>query len=175
MVDEVSSRTKRSAHSLRFEQAMRSAVPGVISRLSDIDYSQIRDLVPWIAIVDPDRAGYTLKFTRAGAGIVKLVGREAVGTDYLDFVDPSIKGDAFDSCFLMLERPCGLWQMTPVSMADGTHALAEYTGFPVFDEQRGRGQIIFLIVHTFADVGKLPRVGAVQHSTVWQWLEIRCA
>jgi hypothetical protein len=175
MDDTLPTRTKRSAHSLRFEQAVRSPAPGVIPRLADIDYRSVRDLVPWIAIVDPDRSEYKLKFTRAGAGIITLAGREAVGSDYLDLVDPAIKGDAFDACFLMLERPCGLWQVTPVAMADGSRVSVEYTGFPVFDEQRARGQIVFLIVHSFVDVGKAPRVGAVQHASEWQWLEMRGA
>lgn len=168
-------RTKRSEQSLRFEQALRPTAPGVIPQLADIDYSSIRDLVPWIAVMDPDRATLTLKFVRAGAGIVKLVGREAVGTDYLELVDPAIKGDAFDSCFVMLSRPCGLWQITPGRMADGSIVRVEYTGFPVFDDQRGRGQIIVLIVHSIPDIGKLPSVGEVQHSTEWHWLELRPA
>jgi hypothetical protein len=165
--------TKRTAQSLRFEQTLRSPVPGVMPRLADIDHSTIRDLVPWIAVVDPDKTALTLRFTRAGAGIVKLVGREAVGFDYLNLVDPAIKGDAFDSCFVMLARPCGLWQITPGRLADGSTVLVEYTGFPVFDDQRGRGQIIFLIVHAIPDVGKAPGVDQVQHSTEWQWLELR--
>ena len=166
-------RTKRSAQSLRFEQAMRCEAPGVMPRLSDVDYNSIRDLVPWIAVVDPDRSALTLKFTRAGAGIVRLVGREAVGFDYLDLVDPAIKGDAFDSAFLMLSRPSGLWQITPALTDDDAKVNVEYTGFPVFDEQRGRGQIIFLVVHTIADVGKAPGIRAVQHATEWHWLELK--
>lgn len=171
--DSTTPRTKRSAQSLRFEQAVRSPVPGVMPRLADVDYGNIRDLVPWIAVIDPDRTSLTLKFTRAGAGIVKLVGREAVGFDYLNLVDPAIKGDAFDSCFVMLSRPCGLWQITPAQLADGSKVAVEYTGFPVFDDQRGRGQIIFLIVHAIADVGTVPGVGEVGHSTDWHWLELR--
>lgn len=166
-------RSRRSAQSLRFERAVRSPVPGVMPRLADVDYGNIRDLVPWIAVIDPDKATLSLKFTRAGAGIVKLVGREAVGFDYLNLVDPAIKGDAFDSSFVMLTRPCGLWQITPARMADGSQITVEYTGFPVFDDQRGRGQIIFLIVHSIPDVGTVPGVGEVRHSTVWQWLELR--
>ncbi len=167
------SRTKRSMQSQRFERALRSSEPGVMPRLSDVDYSVIRDLVPWIAVIDPDRTSLALRFVRAGAGIEKLVGREAVGFDYLEFVDPAIKGDAFDSAFLMLSRPCGLWQITPALLADGSTVNVEYTGFPVFDEQRGRGQIMFLIVHTIADVGKAPGIHAVQHSTEWHWIELR--
>ncbi|NOT38911.1 MAG: hypothetical protein HOP13_00290 [Alphaproteobacteria bacterium] len=168
-------RTKRSTQSLRFEQALRPAVAGVMPHLSDVDYSSIGDLVPWIAVIDPDRASLALKFTRAGAGIEKLVGHEAVGSDYLELVDPAIKGDAFDSTFVMLSRPCGLWQITPGQMADGSRVKVEYTGFPVFDEQRGRGQVIFLIVHSIADVGKAPGVLTVQHSTEWHWIERRHA
>lgn len=170
---DVAAKAKRSAQSLRFENAVRAPAPGVMPRLADVDYSGIRDLVPWIAIVDPDRVAMSLKFTRAGAGIAALIGGDAVGFDYLDLVDPAIKGEAFDSCFVMLSRPCGLWQITPGKLTSGEHVRVEYTGIPVFDEVRGRGQIIFLIVHSFDDVGKAPRVEAVQHSTMWQWLELR--
>jgi hypothetical protein len=170
---DVTAKQKRSAQSLRFESAVRAPASGMMPRLSDVDYSSIRDLVPWIAVVDPDRAGMTLKFTRAGAGIAALIGGEAVGFNYLDLVDPAIKGEAFDSAFLMLTRPCGLWQITPATLGDETRVQVEYTGFPVFDEERGRGQIIFLIVHSIEDVGRSPRVEGVQHSTNWQWLELR--
>jgi hypothetical protein len=171
--DTTISRTKHSAQSLRFEQAVRRSVPGVMPRLSDIDYSTIRDLVPWLAVVDPDRVALSLRFARAGAGIAKLVGGDAVGFDYLDLVDPAIKGDAFDSAFLMLSRPCGLWQITPALMNDGSTINVEYTGFPVFDEVRARGQIIFLIVHAIPDVGKAPGIRAVQHATEWHWIELK--
>lgn len=167
------SRTKRSAQSLRFELAVRALGISAIPRLADVDYNAVRDLVPWIAVIDPDRATSSLKFARAGAGIARLVGRDAVGFDYLDLVDPAIRGDAFDSAFVMLSRPCGLWQITPATLADGSKVKVEYTGFPVYDEQRDRGQIIFLIVHSIRDVGKVPGVGRVEHSTEWQWLELR--
>jgi hypothetical protein len=173
--DNTISRTKRSTQSLRFERALRSKVPGVMPRLSDIDYGPIRDLVPWVAVLDPDRATLCLRFTRAGAGVEKLVGREAVGFDYLELVDPAIKGDAFDSAFVMLSRPCGLWQITPGQLADGSRVKVEYTGFPVFDEQRGRGQLIVLITHAIADVGKVPAIRTVQHSTEWHWIKLRNA
>ena len=167
------SRPLRSMQSLRFEQAVRAPAPGMMPHLTDVDYSELRDLVPWIAVIDPDKAGMTLKFTRVGAGIGALIGPEAVGFDYLSLVDPAIKGEAFDSCFLMLARPCGLWQITPAVMADGSHVRVEYTGFPVFDAERGRGQIIFLISPALDDVGRSPPVAGVQHAATWQWLELK--
>ena len=126
--------------------------------------------MPWTAILYPDRDAFTLRFVRAGEGISKFIGREATGIDYLDFVDPAIKGEAFDSTFVMLSRPCGLWQITPALTADGRRIEVEYTGYPIFNREEGQGQIIILIEHSFS---RVPLVVMVQHSTEWTWLEMR--
>jgi hypothetical protein len=163
----------RSNHSLRFEKILRAAAaPGVIPNISDVDFSQIADLIPWTAIMDPNGEAFTLKFVRAGEQLSNFFGRDAVGLDYLDFVDPAIKGEAFDAAFVMLSRPCGLWQITPGLTADGQSIEAEYTGYPIFDEKSGRGQIIFLIQHALE---RVPLIVLVQHSTEWTWLEMRGA
>lgn len=129
-------------------------------------------LEPSIALLHPDRETYTLKFVRAGAQISKWLGREAVGVDYLDLVDPQIRGDAFDATFLMLERPCGLWQLTPGVTVDGETVASEYTGLPVFDLANGRGLIAFLVQMSSA---RPMRIVMVKHSTEWAWLELRAA
>jgi len=163
----------RSNHSRRFENVLRAAAaPGAIPNVSDVDFSQIADLIPWTAIMDPNGEAFSLKFVRAGEGISRFLGREAIGLDYLDFVDPAIKGEAFDATFVMLSRPCGLWQITPALTADGQNIEAEYTGYPIFNEKSGRGQIIFLIQHSLE---KVPLVVLVRHSTEWAWLEMRSA
>jgi hypothetical protein len=164
-------RLKRSADSLRFETALRGASwPGVMLRLADIDCSKIQDLLPWIAVIDPQAKGRSLNFMRAGAGLASVLGCDPIGMDYLDWVDPAIKGDAFDSAFLMLSRPCGLWQITPVSTMQSKRETVEYTGFPVFDHVNGRGQIMCLIHHKLSP---LPRLLSVQHATTWSWIELR--
>ena len=163
----------RSDHSLRFEKTLRAAAaPGAIPNVSDVDFSQIADLIPSTAIMDPNGEAFTLKFVRAGERLSRFFGREAIGLDYLDFVDPAIKGEAFDAVFVMLSRPCGLWQITPCLTADGHSIAVEYTGFPIFDDKSGRGQIIFLIHHSLE---RVPLIVLVQHSTEWAWLEMRGA
>ena len=87
----------RSADSLRFEKTVLATVSGEIPRLADIDFSPIKELMPAVAFLHPDRDRRSLKFVRAGATISQLLGREAVGCDYLDIVDQAIKGDAFDA------------------------------------------------------------------------------
>ena len=167
-------RQKRSADSLRFEDAVRAAaVPGGMPRLVDIDLGQVHDLIPWIAILDPNKETRTLKFVRAGAGIEQFLGRSAAGFDYLEIVDPAIHGEAFDSAFVMLERPCGLWQTTPGLTADGQRISMAYTGFPVYDHVRARGQLFVFIEHRLPKSKPLPRAAQVQHSTEWCWLDMK--
>jgi hypothetical protein len=162
----------RSVQSLRFEAALRATtLPGAIPPLADIDFGPVEDLMPCVALIHPDRDKLTLKFAHAGEGISELVGHTATGLDYLDLVDPAIKGDAFDATFVMLTRPCGLWQLTPGLTVDGKVVMAEYTGFPVFDADHGRGLIAMLAHLPMRNV----RIAIVQRSVEWEWLELRGA
>lgn len=161
----------RSAHSLRFEALVRDASRGgCLARLSDVALERHAELSGWIAVVHPDARARSLTITHAGASLSAMQADPMMGTDYLDLVDPAVKGDAFDSTFMMLTRPCGLWQMTPVRLADGTNDLFELTGFPVFDEENQRGLILFLIWHASLSFHGVTHVG---HAQTWSWLELR--
>ena len=167
---------RRSEASLFFEKVVLAAGrAGAIPRLADIDFAALRAYEPFIAIVKPDHETRTLRFNLAGAALSQFVGHDLEGVDYLDLVDPAIKGDAFDSAFLMMSRPCGLWQITPVAVPGGGGMAFEYTGFPVFDHIKGVGQIIFLSQPINIAAGTSPVVGIVRHSTEWCWLEMRDA
>lgn len=161
----------RSADSLRFEKVVLAALHGDIPRLADIDFSPTQELMPSVALLHPDRDQFTLKFVHAGTMISQLLGREAVGCDYLDIVDQAIKGDAFDATLLMLEKALGLWQLTPGLTESGQRVMAEYTGFPVLDVENKRGLIAML--------ARLPlgsgRIRVVERSTEYDWLELRPA
>jgi hypothetical protein len=164
----------RSTQSARFEAALREvSVPGGLPRLADIDEAAIGDLLPWVGIVEPNIATRSLIIERAGDAICRALGRDAVGLDYLDIVDPAIQGDAFDSTFVMLTRPCGLWQITPGQLGDGTCFMFEYTGFPVFDDASGAGKIMLLVQPAFAPIERATGVTSVRHATEWCWLEMR--
>jgi len=164
----------RSASSSLFEKTVRAAAgPAMIPNLSDIDFKELWAFAPWIAIIDPDNKERTLRFSLAGAELSKFMGRDLIGFDYLDIVDPAIKGDAFDSVFLMLSRPCGLWQVTPALTTNGETIVLEYTGLPVFDRFANVGKIIFLIQHDHAGRAEVPRLAAIQRSQEWHWLEMR--
>jgi hypothetical protein len=99
-----------------------------------------------------------------------MLGRDLVGLDYLEFVDPAIKGEAFDSAFVMMSRPCGLWQITPGLTQEGALVEAEYTGFPLYDAERACG---LLITMAQIDIDPPPRVVQVGHAIEWTWLDLR--
>jgi len=161
----------RSAQSLRFEELVRRAAPPRgVARLQAIDFSAFGDLAPWVSVLEPDQAMFTIRFVRAGESLCKALGRDLVGADYLEFVDPAIKGEAFDSAFVMLSRPCGLWQITPGLTKSGTTVEAEYTGFPLFDDERKRG---LLITMAHIAIDPPPQIAQVRHATEWTWLELK--
>lgn len=163
----------RSAQSLLFERVVRRACgANGVPRLGAIDFAKLEELAAWTAVIDPDAEGFTLKFSRAGAGVCSMMGRNAVGFDYLEVVDPAIKGDAFDSAFVMLSRPCGVWQISPIVTADGREATVEYTGFPALDDERGRGVLVIMVHHDFDPA---PRIAQVRHAREWTWLDLRSA
>jgi hypothetical protein len=54
--------------------------------------------------------------------------------------------------------------------ADGSSDVLELTGFPVFDEDNGRGVILFLIRNAGLSFHGVTSVG---HAHTWAWLELR--
>lgn len=161
----------RSAHSLRLEAVVRRASQdGLLARLGDIAFERYAELTGWIAVVHPDARARRLTIMHAGPSLCAMQADPMMGTDYLDLVDPAYKGEAFDSTFMMLSRPCGLWQRSPVRFADGSSDVFELTGFPVFDEDHGRGVILFLIWHASLSFHGVTSVG---HAKTWAWLELR--
>jgi hypothetical protein len=161
----------RSALSLQMEALVRRETRGgLLARLADIPFERHTELTGWIAVVHPDARARRLTIMHAGASLCAMQADPMMGTDYLDLVDPAYKGEAFDSVFMMLSRPCGLWQLSPVRYTDGTSDVLELTGFPVFDEENGRGVILFLIWNAGLSFHGVTSVG---HAHTWAWLELR--
>lgn len=163
---------ERSADSKRFEQTLlKSRLPGVLPRLCDIDFNKIPDLMPWVSLLRPDAFERTLRITMAGCGFTEMQGHSLIDMDYLDFVDPAMKGEAFDSAFIMLARPCGLWQLSSVKYFDDSEGVLELTGIPVFDSVRGCGLVAFFMRKS--PMQPTTRIMTVHTSTDWQWIDMK--
>ena len=162
---------QRSQESKDFETLLRGpSLPGVLTRVSDIDLVKLGKFADRIAILDPDVKARSLRFILAGAELSQLFGRDLTNVDYLVYVDPAYQGEAFDSVFVMLTRPCGLWQVTPLETSQGQLVSLEFTIFPVFNHLSGRGQIIVAIHHHFQ---RMPRLVQIKHAKTWGWIGIR--
>lgn len=164
-------KTERSPESLQFEAAVKEAVRATSEpRLPPVDLCLPDAISPWTAQMVPDAVARTMKFVKVGTELLNILREPVVGSDYLDVVDPAFEGEAFDSAFLMLSRPCGLWQLTPVTLSDGSTCRIEYTGFPVYDFGKGWGLVLFLVRHQIMHPNKIVRV---HHSSDYAWLDLR--
>lgn len=161
----------RSLPSLRLEVLVRRCQRrGQFARLADLNLDALEGLSDWIAFVRPDASLRRLTIIHAGAGLSAMQAKPLTGTDMLDLVDPAIKGEAFDSTMMMLSRPCGLWQLLPVWLADGSADMCELTGLPIVDGETGVKGILFLIWH---GTEEFRRVRSAGQANVWSWLDLR--
>jgi hypothetical protein len=164
---------KRSEASLQFQEVLFAARgPGFVPRIADVEFARLRKYEPWISLIDVDVNARALRFATPGTALNGLAGRDLTGSNYLDLVDPAFRDLAYDSVLLMLGRPCGLWQMTPVIDENSAAARIEYTGIPLFDG-KGNGQIMFLAQHPAGGAAILRQIVQVQHATEWSWIEMR--
>jgi hypothetical protein len=164
---------QRSEASLLFQSVLFAARgAGFAPRLADVEFARLRKYEPWISIIDVDIVARALRFEAPGAALSALAGRDLMGANYLEVVDPPFRDVAYDSVLLMLGRPCGLWQMTPAVGDDGAAARIECTGIPVFDD-KGRGKIMFLAQHPNGGASILKQIAQINHATEWRWIEMR--
>jgi len=156
--------------SRRFEALLRPAfADGLLADLRRVDINGLGELSGWMAAVHPDGRTRALTVTHAGPTLSAIQGDPMIGMDYLRLVDPAIRGDAVDSAFVMLGRPCGLWQVSPALCADGTDNVIEFTGFPAYDPFQRRGVVLFMLHLAGAASSAITRVGSALR---WQWLEV---
>lgn len=166
-------RDARSAKSLAFEAAWDQArEDGAIPLRSAIGLKRFAKFARWFAIIEPDRAKPALPFRLVGSGFFDFLGVDLTGADYLDLADPAIRQPAYDYVTACLAHPCGLWQRTPVLTSSGGMILYEYTILPI---SKTSGDADHIAVYVDIDpkvMEAAPIVDRVEHSTVWQWIDI---
>jgi hypothetical protein len=80
-----------------------------------------------------------------GSEFEHRVKRDLRGLDYLQFLPESLHRDAIESVRHIVQRPCGLWQLTPVHYERGFSHLVEFTIFPL---EPGANGVHLLLVLT---------------------------
>ena len=69
-----------------------------------------------------------------GGAAVEKIQRDLRGHDYLEFMPAEYHSGVIESARLMLDHPCGLWQVTPLHFERGIAQCFEVTAFPLFGD-----------------------------------------
>jgi hypothetical protein len=135
----------RSEESREFEAFWRSLrsqnrlVPGRAEFQPAKARRFLRDLVLMDA---PSAACPTLHIRVTGQRFDNTIGINIRGRDHLEFMPPEFHGGVIATARAMMERPCGLWQITPAHLVRGYALNLEITAFPLAPDGLGRGFII---------------------------------
>jgi hypothetical protein len=146
------SRSKESFEFEKFWQSLRNegSLPGRDHFRSARAARYLRSIILFEA---PDDARPHLKIKLAGQLYQDLVPYKVAGTDYLDILPSKHHAGAIASAHLMIDRPCGLWQITPMHLARGYAQLLEVTAFPL---AAGEDSIPLIIAFLLPIEGPLP-------------------
>lgn len=120
----------------------------------------LRDIVLLEATCDGTR---NLRIRVAGEGYTELVGRNVSGLNHLDFVPEWLHADAIESARLMMQTPCGLWQISPAHLSRGYTRLLEITALPLAPAD---GVTPFILCHVRKIEGLLPATLPIQQDVI---------
>lgn len=163
----------RSALSVAFEEAWEAARgEAPYPDRSDIDLKHFAKFARWFAIIEPDPHRMALPFRLVGSGFFDFLKTDLTGVDYLELADPSIRQLAYDCVMACLKQPCGLWQITPASIAEGGSMPYEYTILPISKGKDVADHIVIYVNFELGTFAPKPHIDRVEHSTVWHWLDI---
>jgi hypothetical protein len=128
--------TPRSRQSLEFE-AMWRALPkdGAVPHRCDFNPARAAPLLRYIMLIEM-RFDETPSFPvrLVGSTVVEKIQRDLRGHDYLEFMPPEYHAGVTESARLMLNHPCGLWQITQLHFERGFAQSFEVTAFPLLGE-----------------------------------------
>jgi hypothetical protein len=124
-------------HSMRGEHSMPSRAdfhPGKARRF-------VGDLV-LMEVPREERAPIRIRVT--GAKFDEMIGSDLTGRSPADFLPEAYRADVVASSRLLLEKPCGLWQISPAHLVRGFAMHLEITMFPLAADP---GTTPFLLAH----------------------------
>jgi hypothetical protein len=124
---------QRSPGSLAFEALWR-ALPrqGLVPPRSAFNPAKTPKLLHKLILVEaPNPQHPGLHFRLVGQSLNENVRRNMAGANWLDFLPEAHHAEALESARLLSERPCGIWQLTPVHYERGFSQLIEATIFPL--------------------------------------------
>jgi hypothetical protein len=130
---------QRSEESRQFEDFWRSLRGGaLVPHRADFHPARarhlLRDLVLLEAPADPHPRA---RIRVSGEGFNEAAGQNMAGRDHLELLAPQYRAGAVATSALMVNTPCGLWQVSPIHLARGYAIHLEMTAFPLATDDGG--------------------------------------
>src|SRR4051794_19410028 len=149
----------RSNQSLAFEALWRSLRGRrLVPDRGDFRPRNAARFLPNIVLLEaPGELRPSLRIRMAGQTFQDDVPYTLAGTDILDFFPSQYRAGAAESGRLMIRKPCGLWQITPVHHVAGFARPVEVTAFPLSSVADG---IPMVMVHLLPLETVLPAASA---------------
>jgi hypothetical protein len=134
--DSQSAGARRSRQSLEFEEFWRSLPKqALLPHRRDFNPARAASLLRSVMLIELRLGGNTsLPVRLVGSAISERIQRDITAHDYLEFLPPELRPGAIETARLMLNHPCGLWQVTPLHYERGLAENYEMTAFPLLGE-----------------------------------------
>jgi hypothetical protein len=122
---------------------LRAETPDGVPTRAMIDPGQIKPLLPYLLIHDLATLGKSI-LRLVGTAIAERFGLDPTGRDYLDFVSPERKADAYHHLHCTANHPCGMRVINRAHYLSGKRTVAEAVGFPLRHHNSGAPLMLFL-------------------------------
>lgn len=135
---------------------------GLLPLRSSFDPAAVPKLLPYLEMHDLREPGRSL-LRLVGTHVAARYGKDPTGLDYLDFVAPERREEAYLGVLVPASHPCGMRVVMTTYFESGLHTLIEAVGLPMtFDAAGGRifmfsDMVIGELPHTWTEPGRLTR------------------
>jgi hypothetical protein len=167
----------RSSSSLSFQDfwsGLRRSGP--IPHRQDFSPAKAAGFLRDIVLIEvPDNCAGAMRVRVTGSAFDMRAGKSIAGHNYLDFVPEHLHGGLRKSVRLMLDHPCGLWQVMPMHYEKGIAQQAEVTAFPLLPADNGAPLLLCLVKFPGRPVRPISPGGKamiVETATAYEFLDI---
>lgn len=145
-------RSKESREFEHFWHSLRGENP--VPRRADFHPGKARRFVGDLVLMEaPNEDGTAIRIRVTGARFDETIGCDLTGRNPADFLPPAYRAGVVASARLLIEKPCGLWQVSAAHLVRGYATHLEITIFPLAPD---RDTAPFLLCHV-RPVGDLMR------------------
>jgi len=138
----------RSEKSHAFEQFWRSLRGDrLVPARKDFQPAEARDFLGDILLMEApsaDKPSYRIRVT--GDRFNTLVGANLTGGNNLDFMPEKYRAGSIAAGRAVVERPCGVWQISPAHLVRGYATNLEVTALPLGADENGVPYILMQVL-----------------------------